>query len=81
MKTLLHRASGCDRARAQRLCAFRGSRARVALMSGTALVGAALCVSLAVVPAFAVASARKPNSIRQSRMAPRQSTSWPVIWR
>jgi len=54
MKPLLHRASGCDRARAQRLCAFRGSRARDALLSGTALVGAALCVSLAVVPAFAV---------------------------
>jgi fibronectin-binding autotransporter adhesin len=54
MKPLLHRASGCDRARVRRLCAFRGSRARVALMSGTALVGAALCVSLAVVPAFAV---------------------------
>jgi fibronectin-binding autotransporter adhesin len=54
MKPLLHRASGCDRTRAQRLCAFRGSRARVALMSGTALVGAALCMSLAVVPAFAV---------------------------
>jgi hypothetical protein len=54
MKPLLHRASGCDRARAERLCVFRGSRARVALMSGTALVGAALCVSLAVVPAFAV---------------------------
>src|SRR5215831_20184881 len=31
-----------------------GSRARVALLPGTALVGAALCVSLAVVPAFAV---------------------------
>ena len=30
------------------------SRARVALLPGTALVGAALCVSLAVVPAFAV---------------------------
>jgi hypothetical protein len=54
MKPVLHRASGCDRARAQRLRAFRGSRAHVALMSGTALVGAALCVSLAVVPAFAV---------------------------
>src|SRR6516165_9757556 len=54
MKPLLHRASGCDRARAQRLCAFRGSRARDALLSGTALVGAALCVSLAVLPAFAV---------------------------
>src|SRR5262249_8275966 len=54
MKPFLHRASGCDRARAQRLCAFRGSRARDALLSGTALVGAAVCVSLAVVPAFAV---------------------------
>jgi len=31
-----------------------GSRARIALLPGTALVGAALCVSLAVVPAFAV---------------------------
>ena len=54
MKPLLQRASGYDRARAQRLCAFRGSRARDALLSGTALVGAALCVSLAVLPAFAV---------------------------
>jgi fibronectin-binding autotransporter adhesin len=50
-----HRERGGDAARTRRWSACRLSRARAALLSGTALVGAAFCVSLAVVPTPALA--------------------------
>ncbi len=55
MYKLSHRARGGDRARAPKLYATHALRARRALLSGTALVGAAVCVSLAIAPTPALA--------------------------